>query len=35
LSRKKSIPENIKQNYLRYAEEKGYDISQLTWTKQD
>ncbi|UWX67190.1 lipocalin family protein [Empedobacter stercoris] len=35
LSRKKSIPENIKQNYLRYAEEKGYDVSQLTWTKQD
>lgn len=35
LSRKKTISEEVKQKYLKYAEEKGYDIPQLTWTTQD
>lgn len=35
LSRNKSIPENIKQQYLRKAESLGYDTATLLWTKQD
>ncbi|CAH0169313.1 Outer membrane lipoprotein Blc [Pedobacter sp. Bi126] len=35
LSRNKSIPENIKQQYLRKAESLGYDTATLVWTKQD
>lgn len=35
LSRSKTISEDTKQKFLRYAEQKGYDTSQLTWTKQD
>lgn len=35
LSRTKSIPEEIKSNYLRIAEEIGYDTSKLIWVKQD
>ena len=35
LSRQKSIPENIKQAYLKIAEGVGYDISKLIWVKHD
>lgn len=35
LSRNKSIPENIKQQYLRKAESLGYDTATLVWTKHD
>lgn len=35
LSRTKSIPEEIKSNYLRIAEEIGYDTSKLIWVKHD
>jgi apolipoprotein D and lipocalin family protein len=35
LSRNKSIPESIKQQYLRKAESLGYDTATLVWTKQD
>jgi len=34
LSRETSIPENIKLDYLRKAQEIGYDISELVWVKQ-
>jgi len=35
LSREKTISEEVKQKYLLYAQEKGYDVNKLTWTKQD
>lgn len=35
LSREKSIPENVKQEYLKIAEDVGYDISKLLWVKHD
>jgi apolipoprotein D and lipocalin family protein len=35
LSRNKSIPKNIKQQYLRKAESLGYDTATLVWTKHD
>ncbi len=35
LSREKTIPESIKQEYLKIAEEVGYDISRLIWVKHD
>lgn len=35
LSRNKSIPENIKQQYLKKAQSLGYDTAALVWTKQD
>jgi apolipoprotein D and lipocalin family protein len=35
LSRETSIPENIKLDYLRKAQEIGYDTSDLVWTKHD
>lgn len=35
LSRTKSIPEEIKSNYLRIAEDIGYDTSKLIWVKHD
>lgn len=34
LSRETSIPENIKLDYLRKAQEIGYDTSELVWVKQ-
>jgi len=34
LSREKNIPENIKSDYLNVAKSLGYNISDLTWTKQ-
>lgn len=35
LSRTKSIPENIKSDYLKIAEKAGYDTSKLIWVKHD
>ncbi|RYD96566.1 MAG: hypothetical protein EOP54_13425 [Sphingobacteriales bacterium] len=35
LSRKKTIPESVKQNYIKLAEEIGYDTSKLIWVKHD
>lgn len=35
LSREKSLPENIKTEYLKIAQEIGYDTSKLIWVKQD
>ena len=35
LSKEKSMPENIKQQYLKLAGEIGYDTSKLIWVKQD
>ena len=35
LSRKRTIPERIKQEYLKIAEEVGYDTSNLIWVKHD
>jgi apolipoprotein D and lipocalin family protein len=35
LSREKSIPENVKNNYLAKAKALGYDTKKLIWTKQD
>jgi len=35
LSREKTIPENVKTDYLAKAESLGYDIGKLVWTKQD
>ena len=35
LSREKSIPVSVKQEYLNIAESVGYDISKLIWVKHD
>ena len=35
LSKTKSIPEEVKSNYLKIAEEIGYDTSKLIWVKHD
>ena len=35
LSREKSIPESVKQEYLKIAEEVGFDISNLIWVAHD
>ena len=35
LSRKKEIPESIKEKYLKIATEIGYDTSKLIWVKHD
>jgi apolipoprotein D and lipocalin family protein len=35
LSRDKSIPENIKNNYLEKAKSLGYNISNLLWIEHD
>lgn len=35
LSRTKNIPQEVKSNYLRIAEEIGYDTSKLIWVKHD
>lgn len=35
LSREKSIPEDVKQQYLHYAKKSGYAIESLVWTAQD
>ena len=35
LSREKSIPEDIKSNYLKIAQEIGYDTSKLIWVEHN
>ncbi|HPB02166.1 MAG TPA: lipocalin family protein [Bacteroidales bacterium] len=35
LSRKKTIPENIRTEYVNKAQNLGYDTSKLIWVKQD
>jgi apolipoprotein D and lipocalin family protein len=35
LSRETTIPENIKQNYLKIAENLGYKTSELLWIEHD
>lgn len=35
LSREKTIPEDIKEAYLKIAKEVGYDVSKLIWVAQD
>ena len=35
LSREKSIPENIKEKYLKIAQEIGFDTSKLIWVKHN
>lgn len=35
LSREKTIPENIKNDYLKKAKHIGYTTSDLIWVKQD
>lgn len=35
LSRENTIPENIKQNYLKIAETLGYKTSELLWIEHD
>lgn len=35
LSRTKTIPDQVKNNYLKIAEAIGYDTSKLIWVKQD
>ncbi|MEO6549663.1 MAG: lipocalin family protein [Ferruginibacter sp.] len=35
LSREKTIPENIQQDYLQKAAALGYDTGKLVWVKQD
>jgi apolipoprotein D and lipocalin family protein len=35
LSRETSIPENIKQDYLTYAEKLGFDTSNLNWVEHN
>lgn len=35
LSREKSIPENIKDEYLKIAQEVGYDTSKLIWVEHN
>lgn len=34
LSRETSIPENVKENYLKKAEELGFDTERLIWVNQ-
>ncbi len=35
LSREKTIPDNVKDLYLKIAREIGYDVNKLIWVKQD
>lgn len=35
LAREKSMPEEIKEKYIKIAEEIGYDTSRLIWVKHD
>lgn len=35
LSREKSVPEEIKNDYLDFAQKSGYKIDELVWTVQD
>jgi len=35
LSRQKKVPQEVKSNYLKIAEQIGYDTSKLIWVKHD
>ena len=35
LSRQKTIPESVKEEYLKIAQDIGYDISRFVWVKHD
>lgn len=35
LSRKKSIPPTVKEKFIQYAAQYGYDLSRIVWTIQD
>ena len=35
LSREKTIPEEVKQDYLKQAQGIGYDTSKLVWVQQN
>lgn len=35
LSREKTISKDVKQKYLNYAQEKGYNTANITWTIHD
>jgi apolipoprotein D and lipocalin family protein len=35
LSRKKIIPDSVKQEYLKKAQDYGCNIAQLVWVEQD
>lgn len=35
LSRNKTIPNSVKDAFLKQAEKAGYDLNRLVWTKQD
>lgn len=35
LSREKSVPDAVKENYLKIAQELGYKTTDLVWTKHD
>lgn len=35
LSREKSIPDDIKENYLKIAQDVGFDTSKLLWVEHD
>ena len=35
LSRETSVPEDIKENYLKIAQDIGYDTSDLVWVVHD
>jgi len=35
LSREKSIPDTVKENYLKLARELGYNTGKLVWTKHE
>lgn len=35
LSRNKTIPANVKEQFLKEAEKAGYDLERLVWTKHD
>lgn len=35
LSREKTMPDSVKQKYLNFAQQAGYDLNRLVWTQQD
>ena len=35
LSRKKTISEDVKKNYIEKAKQRGYDLNRLVWTEQE
>ena len=35
LSREKTIPDEVRQDFLNLAQMNGYEIEKLVWTEQD